>query len=179
MGDFGFYKNSEGYADPTAAEAIKGMMKPGEIWAYNGKEVLVIKNQGGYSNILTLTERPSRDMNVIEVAGRYTVPGMLSYAINTKFSHSVERLSPGEFIVVLSAVEDALGTQMQTEATHEQKDELEFLREVEAVHEEQKAKIMDLAKKNDILARKLSLIRGMYDELLNKFIDKFGSGDYA
>lgn len=47
MADYGLYRNGEGYSDPTAAEAIMGMAKPGEIWEYKGREVLIVKNQGG------------------------------------------------------------------------------------------------------------------------------------
>lgn len=52
MADFGAYKNGEGYADPTAYEAVRGMAKLGEIWTYKDKEVLIVRNQGTYCNIL-------------------------------------------------------------------------------------------------------------------------------
>lgn len=48
MADFGAYKNGEGYADPTAYEAVRGMAKAGEIWTYKDKEVLIVRNQGTY-----------------------------------------------------------------------------------------------------------------------------------
>ena len=101
MADYGLNRNSEGYSDPTAAEAIKSMAKPGEIYGYKGREVLVVKNQGGYCNILTLSYDPGKDKNSIEVAGRYTTPGKLSYAFSDKLGAMVERITKDEYDFVL------------------------------------------------------------------------------
>lgn len=56
MANYGLKKNSEGYADPTAYAAIMGAAKPGEIWSYRGRECLIVKNQGKYSNIIQLSK---------------------------------------------------------------------------------------------------------------------------
>lgn len=168
MAEYGLHKNSEGYADPTAAEAIKGRAKPGEIYEYKGREVLIVKNQGGYSNILSLSDHIRNSKNEkesIEVAGRYTEPGMLSYAFNSNLGAFVERVSDIEFKCILSEIEASFNlcfySNVQPEKeTYELKVAMDRLNLAEA--------------ENKSLKKKLSLIRGMYDELLNRFIDRFG-----
>lgn len=165
MKDYGLYKNTEGYSDPTAAEAIKGMPKPGEIWMYKDREVLIVKNQGGYSNILTLSADPIKNPTAIEVAGRFTTPGKISYAFNDKLGAMVERISDIEFKCVLAEIEASFNLCVYSDVqaakeTYEQQVISDRMRLVEA--------------ENKSLKKKLSLIRGMYDELLNRFIDRFG-----
>lgn len=105
MADYGLNRNAEGYADPTAAEAIKGIAKPGEIWKYKGREVLIVKNQVGYCNILTLSPNPGKGNATIEVAGRYTTPGKLNYAFKQDLAKKIEQISGAEFKNVLSEIE--------------------------------------------------------------------------
>lgn len=160
MAEYGLNRNSEGYADPTAAEAIKGMAKPGEIWTYKDREVLVIKNQGGYSNILTLSTAPGKDKTTIEVAGRYTTPGKLNYAFNDILGAMVERITDGELKEVVAAIEDSLS--IRTELPIEEKfDRLKESMECANVKTE-----------NRRLKKRLEVLRGMYDELLNRFLNK-------
>lgn len=159
MADYGLYKNSEGYSDPTAAEAIKEMAKPGEIYEYKGREVLIVKNQGVYSNILTLSDHQGKDS--IEVAGRYTTPGKLNYAFNDKLGALVERITDGECKEVLDEIECALfGVRWV---------------ELKALPEAETAVSKDFEAENKALKKKNSLLRFMYDDLLDKFIEKFGS----
>lgn len=168
MADYGLHKNAEGYADPTAAEAIKGMAKPGEIYEYKGREVLIVKNQGGYSNILSLSDHIRNSKNEkesIEVAGRYTEPGMLSYAFNRNLGAFVGRISDTELKTILLEIEASFNliifSDVQPEKeTYEQMVLADRLKLAEA--------------ENKSLKKKLALIRGMYDELLNRFIDRFG-----
>ena len=160
MAEYGLYRNSEGYADPTAAEAIKGMAKPGEIWQYKGREVLIVKNQGGYSNILTLSPAPGKDKTTIEVAGRYTTPGKLNYAFNNLLGAMVERIPDGELKEVLAAIEASLS--IRTEQPIEEK----FDRLKESVE------CASLKTENRKLKKRLEVLRGMYDELLNRFLNK-------
>lgn len=157
MAEYGLNRNHEGYADPTAAEAIKGMAKPGEIWECRGREVLIIKNQGGYSNILTLSTKHGKDKDSIEVAGHYTTPGKLNYAFNDQMAKFVYRLSDAEFNEVLNEVEAAFdgGITFQT-------------RTVKATI----AVNVDLEAENTALKNKCTLLRRMYDELMDKFIEK-------
>lgn len=160
MQDYGLYRNSEGYSDPTAAEAIKGMAKPGEIWKYKGREVLIVKNQGVYSNILTISTAPGKDPTTIEVAGRYTTPGKLNYAFNDRLGAMVERITDGELKEVVSAIEDSLS--IRTELPIEEKfDRLKESMECANVKTE-----------NRRLKKRLEVLRGMYDELLNRFLNK-------
>lgn len=157
MADYGLNKNSEGYSDPTAAEAIKGMAKPGEIWKYKGREVLIIKNQGVYSNILTLSDHTRNGKNEeksIEVAGRYTEPGMLSYAFNSNLGAFVERITKDEYDFVLKEVYIALA----------------FFHKSDPVADVRP----DYEAENKALKKKNSMLRAMYDDLLTKFLDRFG-----
>lgn len=157
MAEHGPYKNAEGYVDPTAAEAIKGMAKPGEIWKYKNREVLIVKNQGGYSNILTLSTIPGKGQNTIEVAGRYTTPGKLNYAFNENLSRKVDKLSGAEFKSVLSEIERSFGITMYTD-----------VKPPEVFNHE----ATDFETENKKLQKKLEVLRGMYDELMNRFLNK-------
>lgn len=160
MADYGLNRNSEGYSDPTAAEAIKGMAKPGEIWKYKGREVLIVKNQGVYSNILTLSTIPGKDKTTVEVAGRYTTPGKLNYAFNDRLGAMVERITDCELKEVLSAIEASLS--IRTEQPIEEK----FNRLKESMECD------NLKTENRKLKKRLEVLRGMYDELLNRFLNK-------
>lgn len=167
MAEYGLNKNSEGYSDPTAAEAIKGMAKPGEIWKYKGREVLIVKNQGVYSNILTLAEHPGKDKTTIEVAGRYTTPGKMTYAFNSNLGAFVERLSDTEFKCVLNEIEASFNLIIYSDVQQKESYEQMVLADRLKLSETE----------NKALKKKLALVRSMYDELLNKFIDRFGSSD--
>lgn len=160
MADYGLNRNAEGYADPTVAEAIKGIAKPGEIWKYKGREVLIVKNQGGYSNILTLALAPGKDKTTIEVAGRYTTPGKLNYAFNSNLGAKVERITDSEFKEVVAAIEASLS--IRTEQPIEEK----FNRLKESMECD------SLKTENRKLKKRLEVLRGMYDELLNRFLNK-------
>lgn len=166
MADYGLNRNSEGYLDPTAAEAIKGMAKPGEIWEYKDKEVLIVKNQGGYCNILVLSPAPGKDKTTFEVAGRYTTPGKISYAFNDLLGAMVERITKEEYESVMKEVCIAFfGTsEPVAESPEESKDEAIVF----------DTECMDFETENKALKKKYSLLRGMYDELLTQFLDRFG-----
>ena len=161
MADYGLYKNSEGYSDPTAAEAIKGMAKPGEIWTYKGKEVLIVKNRGGYSSILIMTNKPGKGKDSMEVAGLYTVPGMVNYVFNNLLGKCVDRLSDADFNEVLNEVEAAFdfGGKLSKPATIP----VEF-----AVN-------ADLEAENAALKKEIATISALYDKLVDKMIDKIGN----
>lgn len=158
MADYGLNRNSEGYSDPTAAEAIKGMAKPGEIWKYNNKEVLIVKNQGGYSNILTLSAIPGKDKIIIEVAGRYTTPGKLNYAFNQNLAKKVEQISGAEFKNVLSEIESSFNISLYSD--------------VAPPPPKASSDAAELKTENRRLKKRLEVLRGMYDELLNRFLNK-------
>ena len=160
MQDYGLNRNSEGYADPTAAEAIKGMAKPGEIWKYKGREVLIVKNQGGYCNILTLSTAPGKSKEWVNVAGRYTTPGKLNYAFNDRLGVMVERITDDELLDIMLEIDYALF------GANKAINENNFKTEETAVQ-------MNFEAENKALEKKYSLLRSMYDELLDRFIEKF------
>jgi hypothetical protein len=154
MAEHGPYKNAEGYSDPTATEAIKGIAKPGEIWKYKGREVLIVKDQGGYCNILTLSQNPGKGNATIELAGRYTTPGKLNYAFNQDLAEKAGKLSEVELDNVLSEIEESLS-----------------LRPVISGRRGRMA-IANAETENKKLQKKLEVLRGMYDDLLNRFLNK-------
>lgn len=107
MAEYGLHKNGEGYADPTAFEGIRGRAKPGEIYEYKGKEVLIIKNQGGYCNVLTVCDFPGKGNDTVEIAGGYVTPGKINYTFNDQLAGFVRRIANAEFDNVLQSVADA------------------------------------------------------------------------
>lgn len=168
MKDYGLYKNGEGYSDPTAAEAIKGMAKPGEIWKYKGREVLIIKNQGGYCNVLTLSTAQGKDKNTIEVAGLYTTPGKLNYVFNDLLGAKVKQITKDEYDSVVQEICRALPFRHKSEPVADTPEE----NKSEAIAET--AVCMDYEAENKALKQKNALLRSMYDDLLTKFLDRFG-----
>lgn len=159
MAEYGAYKNSEGYADPTAYDAIRGMAKPGEIWKYKEREILIIKNQGSYCNILQLG---SYKKGSIEVAGRYAQAGMISYAFNDLLSECVEKLTDADFASICEDVSEALGMAVADNR--------------EAVFRADGDGFIALAPKHDsekeALKAQNDLLQKMYNDLLGKVIAK-------
>lgn len=158
MADYGLNRNAEGYADPTAAEAIKGIAKPGEIRKYKGREVLIVKNQAGYCNILTLSPNPGKGNATIEVAGRYTTPGKLNYAFNQDLAKKIEQISGAEFKNVLSEIESCFNITLYSDVVPPPPKSFK--------------EVAELKTENRKLKKRLEILRGMYDELLNRFLNK-------
>lgn len=173
MGDFGLYKNSEGYADPTAYEAIRGMAKPGEIWEYKGQVVLIVKNQGTYCNILQLGEYKKGSMCI---AGKwYTQPGMLSYAFNDLLTKRVETLTADDCNEILQEVADTLELRVVQNWDNAAGLQQRLFVPLEA--EKEKIEFIDPAKDAEIAAIKAQneMLRNMYNDLLGKVIAKVGA----
>lgn len=166
MAEYGAYKNSEGYADPTAYEAIRGMAKPGEIWTYKEREVLIIKNQGSFCNILQLG---SYKKGCVEVAGRYAQPGMLSYAFSDLLSECVEKLTDADFASICEDVAEALDLQFTPGCENASNEENTAKREVKIMlHSNADPEREALKAQNDLLQK-------MYNDLLGKVIAKIGA----
>lgn len=164
MADFGAYKNGEGYADPTAYEAVRGMAKPGEIWSYKDKEVLIVRNQGTYCNILQLG--PFKKGSV-DVAGRYANPGMLSYAFNDMLTECVWKVSNEEFEAICDEIAEALNLgKSHGERTQTFDDPVSYAR-----HGTVTSKV---DKEKEALRAKAELLQNMYNDLLGKVIAKLG-----
>lgn len=69
-------RNGSGYIDPTAAQAMKNMVYPGEIWTTaTGKEVLILKDHGKVCTVLTLLdEEKAGCIEVVSRAKRWCNP---------------------------------------------------------------------------------------------------------
>lgn len=173
MAEYGLHKNSEGYADPTAYEAIRGMAKPGEIWIYKERECLIINNQGSYSNILQLG---SYKKGSIEISGRYAQPGMISYAFNDLLTECVEKITDAEFSAIREEVaeamgmlqrfgeekEDASGSCVDTCLAPKQIDELKTI-------------IRGKEDENQRLRGQKELLQNLYTDLLNTVVARVGA----
>lgn len=168
MAEYGLNKNSEGYADPTACEAIRGMAKPGEIWTYKERECLIIKNQGSYSNILQLG---AYKKGSIEVAGRYAQPGMLSYAFNDLLTECVEKITDAEFSAIREEVADALD--IYETAKHYGDEAISA--EIENLKRTAVIMPVEVDPEKEALKAKVDLLQNMYNDLLGKVIDKVGA----
>ena len=175
MADYGIYKNSEGYADPTAAEAIKGMAKPGEIWLYKDRECLIVKNQGTYCNILQLSAKYKRDS--VAVAEYWAHPGMFSYAFNDLLGECIGKLTDDEYNAVVEEVAEVL--QMPLVQKEQQKQATSGVcvdnSWVHELVEKQKIIIREKEDEAQRLRGQVELMKNLYNELLNKCIDKMGA----
>lgn len=171
MAEYGLYKNSEGYVDPTAYEAIRGMAKPGEIWTYKEREVLIVKNQGGYSNILQLGIYKK---GCVDVAGRYAQPGMLSYAFNDLLTAKVEAVTDEEFAAIQEEVAEALGLTNEPKgivAAMDERNKENFERWLK----EAPVTVLEADPEKEALRAKVVLLQNMYNDLLGKVIAKVGA----
>lgn len=110
MGDHGIKRNGAGYYDPTAYKAIKGLHSCGEIWMQGAKEVLIVKNQGTFCNVLQLV--PDMKPGTVPVNTkdgiRFTNPAMLKYAFNLLLGPYVSDLSDEESRSIVRQVEKAI-----------------------------------------------------------------------
>lgn len=178
MAEHGAYKNSEGYADPTAYEAIRGMAKPGEIWRYKNRDVLIIKNQGNYSNILQLGTYKKGSMCI---AGKwYAQPGMISYAFNDLLAERIETLSVDDCNEILKEVADALELRFaQEEKTRELAAAVDerTLANLKRFKAEAKPVILpvEVDPEKEALKAKVEMLQSMYNDLLASVIAKVGA----
>lgn len=112
MADFGLNRNGSGYYDETAFKAFMGMANAGDIWTTNnGQEVLILRNQGTFCNVLTLldTYKHTRMMEINSTGAYYTDPAMVRYLFNENLGKFVQRLPEDEFAKVREAVEEVMG----------------------------------------------------------------------
>lgn len=174
MADYGLRKNAEGYPDPTAYEALMGMAKPGEIWAYKDKKVLIVKNHGKYCSTLMVGEYKHGS---IEVTGGFVQPSMISYAFNDLLTFCDGKVTEDEFEEVMEEIGAALGIAICREVDGNQNaDELNRMRKREKesadllrIYEEQSKASLEEAVK---CRNQLELLKGMYSELLEKFMQR-------
>lgn len=115
------YRNSEGYYDPTAGEALSRMggakmqrVEAGEIWEVEPKygpnfEMLVIKPSQNYATGLRLTDEPTENCVSIEaMAIKYSDVGRPIYTYNDMFVRFVKALKPNEFARVKREMAETL-----------------------------------------------------------------------
>ena len=118
-------RNSEGYMDTTAYEAIKAtdrIPQRGDIWLTEfGKEVLVIQKGRTHNVILTLF--PDTGYNRIGINSTtlmYANPMMLSYMYHTNFAKYIKTVDGDEFEDILTSVADALNLQKTVKLEHKE-----------------------------------------------------------
>lgn len=114
MLEYDMKRNGSGYYDETAVKTGLFTSGPqaGEIWeTTEGKEYLILKNQGGFCNTLALRDNTthSDNMEVISREKRWVNPGMVGYIINRGFAQYIKTLPEEKFLDIMQAVGDRLG----------------------------------------------------------------------
>lgn len=153
MTESNFRRNGEGYNDPTPWGAFNEIHE-GEIYEYNGKEILILRSHENFCNVLTLSTEDS-GYDTIEVMSRcvmYTDPGMVSYALKKRIGGFVKKLPDDELETVLRKVEAALM--------------LEIVRVVT------KENIVEVEKEVEPHTEDCSIYKQLYEELLEKVMKK-------
>ena len=173
-------RNGEGYADPTPAGAM-AKPEPGDVYANGDKMALVLKNHGPFSTILLLTEKDyPRNIKLHTKQGaRWVDPRLATFSWHDKIGKYAETLPPEDIAIVTTAVEEALHLHLLKDTPDENLPGIDRMRrQIEEYHAEvQKlTATLDVAERaranaefEAIKARnQLDLLRGMYDDLLNK-----------
>ena len=120
--EYGINRNGSGYADPTAYDAIKNIMKSeektmnfyrGDIVDFelnNGlsKEAVILSVHDNYSSVVVLWDKEKP--YIVNCRGmKYTDPGMVQYVFNDKITGFVRSMSDQEYADIMQAVVDSLG----------------------------------------------------------------------
>lgn len=117
-------KNTEGYADPTAAATL-ARPEGGDIWEYNDGFCLVIKNHGKLSTILRLEslEKHPNNVKVMTTTGpMYADQRLLTYGLHSRMGGYVETVSVEDFDRVIAAVEAVLAIELPRAKTADSDD---------------------------------------------------------
>lgn len=185
MAEYGLNKNAEGYHDPTPYQAIKNMVKPGEIWTFQKKdnteaEVLVVAFGDNIATILYLIDE-YKD-GCVECALKWVNPRMLNWSWGGFLSKRVKKLSDHEFDQILDAVEDALEIQIPTKEVAPipvdlaKEDELKALHYLLEEAEKRAVALSDELSMARIEASKgkiqLATMKEMYSDLMEKFLQR-------
>lgn len=194
-------KNAEGYSDPTAYQAIKNMVKPGEVWTFQKKdnteaEVLIIAFNDNIATILYLMDEFKE--GCIEIVNpndlhdvRYVNPRMLNWTWGGFLGKRVTTLTDPEFNQVLTEIEDVLSVRIVKETdsvenhgidqavfreTVEMKDELDALRrdykELYSKLEKYQVLYERASGEAERLKVQLDTIKEMYSDLMEKFLQR-------
>lgn len=178
MHDYGIKRNGEGYADPTAFQAITNMAKPGEIWTYqknNGTEceVVIINNLERHSVILNLQDTDGIGRIIVHSKSiKYTDPGKLNWVFNTALATFVKKMPDEEFEMLLDEIQKELN--LASVGHCEAVQDGSLLKENEAL----KAELADYRAMErqweDCASLKLQLqtYKVLYNELIQKILEK-------
>ncbi len=104
-------RNGSGYVDPTAAQAMKNMVYPGEIWTTaTGKEVLILKDHGKVCTVLTLLdEEKAGCIEVVSRAKRWCNPLFVTFVTRQNIGGFVKRLHAEDFADIWARVAEGMG----------------------------------------------------------------------
>ena len=197
MGNIYDKKNAEGYSDPTPYQAIRNMIKPGEVWTFRKKddaeaEVLVVAFNDNVATILFLMDEYKEGcIEVVSTDVKWVNPRMLNWSWGGYLCKCVRKLSVQEFDQVLAEIEKILSVQVVKEADAmanpvpdpvrsaeivAMKQELDAMcirvKEADAVAHKYEASFAEAkaeAEKNKI---QLDLMKSMYAELMEKFLQR-------
>lgn len=192
MSDFRLDKNRQGYRDETAYNAIKSvggvkeMVKSGEIWQMekaNGgtQEAYIIKAFENVSVILTLSEdvRNTGEIPVQSRAQMWADPRKIRFTYNSNFTDFVKKVPEDEAERINTTTRYTLFgvVSAQTKPTDRKtEEELDELREQAESSEKEldscRELIADLENENIKYQAQAEMMRGMYNELLDRAIGK-------
>lgn len=186
-------KNAEGYSDPTAYQAVKNMIKSGEVWTVQRKddaqcEVLVVAYNDNVATILYLLDEYKA--GCIEVVGsdvKWVNPRMLNWTWGGYFGKCVRKLSVQEFNQVGVEMEKILAIRIVNETVHDPMDspEIESMKaelaalhcrcnETDAVALKYEIRLKKAESDADKYRIQLDLMKDMYADLMEKFLQKVG-----
>lgn len=167
------FKNASGYSDPTAYNAMKGMINMNvnafEIYTYdiqgNEKMGIVLAQESGFTTILPLLEKQRvSSITVPTVRGeRFVSPACMSYVTDTRLIDYVQTV-PESIAEEIRERISALFMDVLSESDNEG-----HMREF---HEEENAHQDD---KTELLAaeiREKEIYKGLYRELLDKLVQR-------
>lgn len=104
-------RNGSGYIDPSAAQAMKNMVYPGEIWTTAiGKEVLILKDHGKVCTVLTLLEEEKAGcIEVVSRAKRWCNPLFVTFVTRQNIGGFVKHLHAEDFADIWARVAEGMG----------------------------------------------------------------------
>lgn len=138
----GKMKNGEGYADPTAATAIKNACKNAQwntMTLYEGDIVEIVESRGtvgtyvavavhdAYAVALKLmrTQTPSAPYRIVAREEMYTDPGRLTYKTLDSVQTFIRSMSADEVKSLKEAVKETLGLSEEVQSSDEKVKDLE------------------------------------------------------
>lgn len=197
MGNIYDKKNAEGYSDPTPYQAIKNIIKPGEVWTFRKKddaeaEVLVVAFNDNVATILFLMDEYKEGcIEVVSTDVKWVNPRMLNWSWGGYLCKCARKLSVSEFDQVLAEIEKILSVQVVKEADAvanpvpdpvRSAEIVSLKHELDAMH----SRVKEAEKRVVALSDQLSMtqientkqkaqnatLKEMYSDLMEKFLSK-------